>query len=63
MSTQDGGPAFSHDGQANYTGGLSMRDWFAGQALAGILSIPTSNHDPLGDARVKAMLELERDER
>lgn len=32
MSTiNDGGPAFPHDGQANYTGGMSLRDWFAGQ--------------------------------
>ena len=28
----DGGPAFPDDGQANYTGGRSLRDWFAGQS-------------------------------
>ena len=23
----DGGPAFPHDGQANYTGGMTLRDY------------------------------------
>jgi len=42
MSTtiNDGGPAFPHDGQANYTGGMTLRDWFAGQSLAGLLHHP-----------------------
>lgn len=35
MSTKnDGGPAFPHDGQANYTGGLTLRDYFAAKAMA-----------------------------
>lgn len=25
----DGGPALPHDGQANYTGGMTLRDYFA----------------------------------
>ena len=50
MSTNDGGPAFpvadTHhpDGQIQYgTNGMSLRDWFAGQALAGMLAgyLPT----------------------
>ena len=32
----DGGPAFPDSGQADYTGGMTLRDWFAGQALAGM---------------------------
>lgn len=31
----DGGPAFPDQGQANYTGGLTLRDYFASAALAG----------------------------
>ncbi len=42
----DGGPIASslHNGEASVTptGGLSVRDWFAGQALAGILAADTS---------------------
>ena len=41
MSTQpnDGGPAFPRaDDVANSNAGMSLRDWFAGQALAGILA-------------------------
>lgn len=46
----DGGPAFAHsgtDGHEGYPGnlpqaGMSLRDWFAGQALAAIIAkIPT----------------------
>lgn len=33
----DGGPFFPHDGQANYTGGATLRDWNAGQALMGLV--------------------------
>ncbi len=47
MAKIDGGPAFpTHGGHhpdddpRNHTlgGGMSMRDWFAGQALAGIMA-------------------------
>ena len=35
----DGGPAFPRDGgEAVGTDGMSLRDWFAGQALAGTLA-------------------------
>ena len=30
----DGGPAFPHDGQANYTGGLTVRDYIAVRAMS-----------------------------
>lgn len=34
----DGGPAFPHDGQANYTGGATLRDYFAAKAMQGMLT-------------------------
>ena len=37
---EDGGPAFPHmaaDGHPDYRLGLSLRDWFAGQALVGLI--------------------------
>jgi hypothetical protein len=42
MSKNDGGPAFPHEGRDNGPGnikgwphdGMSLRDWFAGQALS-----------------------------
>lgn len=45
--TKDGGPAFPTDdyvpfpaggGHRVRTGGMSLRDWFAGQALAGLIA-------------------------
>jgi hypothetical protein len=33
----DGGPAFPHDGQQNYTGGMSLRDYFAAKAMQAAL--------------------------
>jgi len=54
MSKQnDGGAAFptiarENDGQGNYCyyseGGMTLRDWFAGQALAGLVA--DSSYDP-----------------
>lgn len=43
MTTNDGGPAFpSHGSMGEVTHeGMSLRDWFAGQSLAGLLSDPT----------------------
>ncbi len=37
MSINDGGPAFPHDGQHNYTGGMTLRDYFAAKAMQAIL--------------------------
>ncbi len=34
----NGGPAFPHDGQQNYTGGATLRDYFAAQAMQGDVS-------------------------
>lgn len=40
-TTQDGGPAFASSDQY----GMSLRDWFAGQALAGIIACPGAEPD------------------
>ena len=38
----DGGPAFGHgDHQHGGSAGMSLRDWFAGQALQGMLAHAT----------------------
>lgn len=39
---KDGGPAFPCDSMKQFPTqeGMSLRDWFAGQALAGIMSNP-----------------------
>jgi hypothetical protein len=46
----DGGPAFPHSGMQNgpgmfkhiTSGGMTLRDWFAGQALAGMMAHPVA---------------------
>lgn len=58
MSKQDGGPAFPGeyvskrlDGNPNewrYFPGMTLRDWFAGQALAGMLA-EASTVNPYGN--------------
>lgn len=55
--SSDGGPAFPHVG-CNTNGGInvvepgmSLRDWFAGQALAGMASLEQN----IGEARTVAM--------
>jgi hypothetical protein len=53
MSIKNGGPAFPHDGQADYTGGLTLRDYFAAKAMQGIMA----NHRMLGEV-AKAAYEI-----
>ena len=43
--TKDGGPAFPIH-TALLAGGMSLRDWFAGQALAGFMGHPQDASDP-----------------
>jgi hypothetical protein len=44
----DGGPAFPGEMTTNWTQGMSLRDWIAGQALAGIFATnPQSSDDIL----------------
>jgi hypothetical protein len=40
MSKNDGGPAFGNPGTYEHTRGMSLRDWFAGQALSAFHDIP-----------------------
>jgi hypothetical protein len=50
----DGGPAFPRSDYDNSDAGMSLRDWFAGQALAGILGggfADTIPHDDLNGGR------------
>lgn len=54
MSTErnNGGPAFPVHPEANpdgYSGGMSLRDWLAGQALTGILAGGFANTIPHDD--------------
>lgn len=44
---KDGGPAFpSTDAKGFTSDGMSLRDYFAGQALAGLIACPnTSGHE------------------
>jgi hypothetical protein len=66
MSTQNtGGPAFPHlglypgaDGNLHPAptmhGGMTLRDWFAGQALAGLLALETPHDLMARDAYILA---------
>jgi hypothetical protein len=42
MGVEDGGPAFPCEGYGQWAPhpGMSLRDWFAGHALAGIIANP-----------------------
>lgn len=39
----DGGPAFPSPGDTEWNRGLSIRDWFAGEALKGLLAGPDTS--------------------
>ena len=62
MSTpiNDGGPAFPHFKTDPYSskvelcpqGGMTLRDYFAGQALAGALADPTCDISPVELAKI-----------
>lgn len=40
----NGGPAFPVELRASHAEGMSLRDWFAGQALAGLLAASDADH-------------------
>lgn len=47
MTPADGGAALpAHDGFGDPTNGMSLRDWFAGQALAGLMAANLSADSP-----------------
>ena len=50
---KDGGPAFGHAAENGHCCGMTLRQWYAGQALAGLLAAPSDSVRPdLGpDAR------------
>lgn len=53
MSINDGGPAFPDDGQQNYTGGMTLRDYFAAKAMQGFMANKSNpmRFDPDNDAK------------
>ena len=70
-TVDDGGPAFPVPNDANTNGqeGMSLRDWFAGHALEGYMSILDSRKNPdyqedatfmyqMADAMIAARKEL-----
>lgn len=67
VEKKDGGPAFPHQtSQAGYplNNGMTLRDWFAGQALVGLLSslgpddpIRAEDYAALAYSLANAMLE------
>jgi hypothetical protein len=55
---EDGGPAFPHarvewrgdsTSATHYGGGMSLRDWFAGQALAGLIALSKETNEVLAE--------------
>jgi len=46
-----GGPAFPIVCVGEYSPGMTLRDWFAGQALAGLMSI-RHNVDNVGESQI-----------
>lgn len=53
MAVVDGGPAFPHVGNSWVETGMTLRDWFAGQALATLVDI--AHHEDWSPARVAEM--------
>lgn len=63
MSAKDGGPAFPRTGMLHVCGpqqGMSLRDWFAGMALQGILAAPNEFEAVQKAARGKSKIERAR---
>lgn len=50
MTKNDGGPAFPHmkaEGHNDYAGGMSLRDYFAGQAIVCVLADSSTSADDI----------------
>ena len=67
--SKDGGPAFpkppvmhrNEDGKLEYFGtqiGMSLRDWFAGMALQGLLASVTEDEEVIDDVIARSSYEL-----
>lgn len=50
-----GGPIIPHDGQADYTGGLTLRDYFAGKVMHA--EVTTMVDGPAAEAMAEACAE------
>ena len=65
----DGGPAFPPDGQYAHYKGMTLRDWFAGQTLAGLcacseIALPTlTDYAKAAYAQADAMLAARKEGR
>lgn len=65
MSKETGGPAFpDHEGQYDYTGGMTLRDFFAAKAMQALLTgrrvdtgILSKEAFAVADAMLEARLE------
>lgn len=54
--SDDGGPAFPNNQDGSFYDGLSLRDWLAGQALAGMwASITSAKSEALGEKHYTAI--------
>lgn len=53
MTKNNGGQAFpgTRDKTLGYNEGMTLRDYFAGQALGGMVSNPEARHNPERQAR------------
>lgn len=60
MNTQydDGGPAFPVPANQEYSG-MTLRDWFAGMAMQGLLAANAQCHDAVTDKNVDAVIARE----
>jgi hypothetical protein len=58
MTKKNGGPAFPFQhgpfggGESEYNDGMLLRDWFAGQALVGLITAWRVHHSGQGDEGV-----------
>ena len=55
-AVQNGGPAFGHAASNGHCCGMSLRDWFAGQALNGMLASDSSIDRTIVDKTVWAQV-------